>query len=461
MNIQSSKLVLAALLPAIVLFGVLNTAAQSRRLSAKTKAVKRIIPKTSGRPVAKVPAKPPLSPRTAPVSIVNVAEPDFLSGEASVTVNPKQPTVIRLGLAQNAVSIIEFPASDGIYYIHEGNPKFASVFQSPTKETDRSITVYPGESFLPSRDGTTAAAISLQMRSGLVLILEFIPVTDLRRNAHRCVITYDREAVIAARRTAGLAYDLGGENPIPAPLNSRAVSKLVGPSPPPESDRALETKPSIEHPIQSAYATLKRAGRTDEKKKQGRQIAESQVSTIANKKLAEALRDPKRHFASWSKPQSGLELGVSRVNELDSETRLVIAAVRNITTSNLRLVPGSPELQVQTTDPSGNSIQTLRLDVRYIESTTLEGLVQPGSTVYYALVYKAPILGTNQNVRVLVAHQEAADAPLSSSLSDHKTREAEETRLAGDANGCRVRDLCGHPCIRGFLVLRDGSVRTI
>ena len=82
-----------------------------------------------------------------------------------------------------------------------------------------------------------------------------------------------------------------------------------------------------------------------------------------------------------------------------------------------------PELQVQTTDSGGNSIQTSRLDVQYIESTTLEGLVQPGSTVYYALVYKAPILGTNQNVRILVAHREAADAPLSSSLSDHKTRE--------------------------------------
>jgi len=76
-----------------------------------------------------------------PVAVVNSAETDFLSGEASVLVNPKQPTVVRLGLAQNAVSIVEFPASDGIYYIHEGNPKMVSVFQSPTKETDRSITI--------------------------------------------------------------------------------------------------------------------------------------------------------------------------------------------------------------------------------------------------------------------------------------------------------------------------------
>lgn len=421
MNIQLSKFVFYALLSAFLLFGGLGVA-QTKPFS-KPKAAKKIKPKTSSKRVAESPAKPLLSPQAAPVEIVNLAEPDYLSGEASVTVNPKQPTVIRLGLAQNAVSIIEFPASDGIYYIHEGNPKFASVFQSPTKETDRSITVYPGESFLPARDGSTAAAISLQMRSGLVLVLEFVPVGNLKKNAHRCVITYDRETVIAARRTAGLAYDLGSETPTAPPLNSRALSKLVGPSPAQENEKTSESRPLVEHPIQSAYALLNQTGRTNEKKKQGRKVTESEISTLANKKLAEAIRDSKKHLASWTKPQAGLELGVTRVAELDSETRLVIAAVRNVTAGNLRLVSGSPELQVQTADAGGNSIQTSRLDAQYIESTTLEGLVQPGSTVYYALVYRAPILGTNQHIRVLVAHREAADVPLSSSLSNHATRQ--------------------------------------
>jgi len=423
MNLHFPRRTFAALLPAIVLFGGLTAAAQSNPVPAKPKAIKKTKPKRSSGPTAKVTAKALLSPQPAPVSIVNLAEPDYLSGEASVTVNPKQPTVIRLGLSQNAVSIIEFPASDGIYYIHEGNPKFASVFQSPTKETDRSITVYPGESFLPARDGSTAAAISLQMRSGLVLILEFVPVTDLRKNAHRCVIRYDRETVVAARRTAGLAYDLGGENPISAPLTSRAASKLVGTSSATETAKKEEIPDSTEHPIRSAYTSLIRAGRTQEKKNQGRQMTDSEISIIANRKLAESLRDQKKHFASWSKPQSGLELAVSRVSELDTETRLVVVAVRNVTVANLRLVPSSPELQVQTTDASGSSIQTSRLEAQYVESTTLEGLVQPGSTVYYALVYKAPILGTNQTVRLLVAHREAADAPIASSLSDQRTKE--------------------------------------
>ena len=420
MNIQFSKFLFAAFLPAIIFFGYTETTAQTRSGPGKSKTIKKRPQKPVFRPAAGVPAKLLLSSQMAPVSIVNLAEPDYLSGEASVTVNPKQPTVIRLGLAQNAVSIVEFPASDGIYYIHEGNPKFASVFHSPTKETDRSITVYPGESFLPSRDGGTAAAISLQMRSGLVLILEFVPVADLRKNAHRCVITYDRDAVIGARRTAGLAYDLGGANMPVVPVNSRAISKLVGvaPSPTPGSS---EKPPEKDPPINSAYAELGNS-RNARGKGSGTKT-EGEISTLANRKLAESLRDSKKHFRTWSKPQHGLELAVSPVAELDTESRLVVVAIRNITASNLRLVPGSPELQIQTIDTGGNIIQTTRLDVRYLESTTLEGLLQPGSTAYYALVYKAPILGTNQNVRVMIAHREAADAPITSNLGDAKTRE--------------------------------------
>lgn len=424
MNIQLSKLALAALFPAIVLFGSTEMTAQTRPIAGKPKPIRKIKPKTSSKPAADASAKPLLSPQAAkvsgPVSIVNLAEPDYLSGEASVTVNPKQPTVIRLGLAQNAVSIIEFPASDGIYYIHEGNPKFASVFQSPTKETDRSITVYPGEFFLPSRDGNTAAAISLQMRSGLVLILEFVPVADLRKNAHRCVITYDRDAVISARRTAGLAYELGSETTPLVPMNSRAVSKLVAaaPSPTPGSTEEASDKNSAKN---SAYANLGNSKNARGKGSGKKTVAE--ISTLANRKLADSLRDPKKHLGAWSKSQHGLELAVSRTTELDSEARLVIVAIRNITASNLRLVPGSPELQVLTTDAGGSSLQATRLDASYIESTTLEGLVQPGSTAYYALVYQAPILGTNQSVRVLVAHREAADAPITSNLADPKAKE--------------------------------------
>jgi hypothetical protein len=353
-----------------------------------------------------------------PVAIVNSPQPDFLSGEANVTVNPKQPTVIRLGLAQNAVSIVEFPASDGIYYIHEGNPKLASVFQSPTKETDRSITIYPGEAFAPSKDGTTAAAISLQMRSGLVLILELVPVNDLRKNAHRCVITYDRDAVVSARKVAGLAFDLGGESFNASPINSRAVSKLVGSSP------SLQTNPSGSDTARSEDSSIVKTAYTDvpnpKRNSSKRAMTDAEISKSSNKRLAEVLRDPKKHLGVWTPSLHGLELSVSQATDLDAENRLIVVAVRNSTTSNLRLLNGSPELQIQTVDKDGNSLLTSRVDIRYLESTALEGLVLPGSSSFYALVYRSPILGTNQKVRVVVAHKDAADAPISAALDGPK-----------------------------------------
>jgi len=353
-----------------------------------------------------------------PVAVVNSPQPDFLSGEANVTVNPKQPTVIRLGLAQNAVSIVEFPASDGIYYIHEGNPKLASVFQSPTKETDRSITIYPGEGFVPSKDGVTAAAISLQMRSGLVLILELVPVNDLRRNAHRCVVAYDRDAVVSARKVAGLAFNLGGESINTSPINSRAVSKLVGSVQPVETNLSGSDTPKSEYnPIfNTVYTEIPNTKRNGS----NRAMTDAEISKSSNKRLADVLRDPKKTLGVWTPPLHGLELSVSRTTDLDAENRLVVVAVRNSTTSNLRLLNGSPELQIQTLDKDGNSLLTSKVDIRYLETTALEGLVLPGYTSFYALVYRSPALGTNQKVRVVVAHKDAADAPISAALNGSK-----------------------------------------
>lgn len=416
---SSMKLWIVAI--AVITMISVNAEAQVRKTATKPSAKKVARPHASestSDSAEKIVNISPARSDSSPVAVINSPQPDFLSGEANVTVNPKQPTVIRLGLAQNAVSIVEFPASDGIYYIHEGNPKLASVFQSPTKETDRSITIYPGEAFAPSKDGTTAAAISLQMRSGLVLILELVPVNDLRRNAHRCVITYDRDAVVSARKVAGLAFDLGGESVNASPINSRAVSKLVGSAP------SLETNPSGSDAARSEDISTVKTAYTDvpnsKRNSSKRVMTDAAVSKSSNKLLAEVLRDPKKHLGVWTPSLHGLELSVSRITDLDAENRLLVVAVRNSTTSNLRLLNGSPELQIQTVDKDGNSLLTSRVDIRYLESTALEGLVLPGSSSFYALVYRSPILGTNQKVRVVVAHKDAADAPISAALDGPK-----------------------------------------
>ncbi len=417
----------------ITFIGALAASAQTS--GAKRKAVNKTNSKRSERKVSKtdisVRENESVITQNAsfPVAIVNTAETDYLSGEASVVVNPKQPTVVRLGLSQNAVSIVEFPASDGVYYIHEGNPKLVSVFQSPTRETDRSITIYPGEGFVAGRDGggsaNPSATITLQMRSGLILILEFIPVSDVRRNAHRCVINYSRDEVIAARRTAGLAFNLGEDVKSSNGRNTRASSKLVGSN----TDEMIEENTAEADAQNVRLASLEVtkgavSRKSDEKSKKNPKTG-LELSRLVNKKLAECLKNPSKTLGSFSNVSNDLSLAVSSVTEIDAEQRLVIVAVRNSATSNLRLVPGTPELQIQTADEKGNALQTERLERTYVETTSLEGLILPGSTVYYALVYNAPVMGASQRLRVLVSHREAADTPTTVLLSNVNNAEKE------------------------------------
>ncbi|MGI8544502.1 MAG: hypothetical protein ACR2MD_13660, partial [Aridibacter sp.] len=419
-NVRFVLITVISLLLMITFLGTNAALAQTRgakrKISKQTnykrgqkKDSKTVVPLQDN--IAEVNANQPL-----PITVVNTAETNYLSGEASVVVNPKQPTVVRLGLSQNAVSIVEFPASDGVYYIHEGNPKLVSVFQSPTRETDRSITIYPGEGFVAGRESgggerNPSATIILQMRSGLILILEFVPVSDLRKNAHRCVINYNRDEVIAARRSAGLAYNLGEDVKPTDGRNTRASSKLVGST----TNETIEeiTDETDAQTVRLASLELNRGAVSRKNDKKSKQIPKTglELSRLVNKKLADCLKNPAKNLGGFSDVSNGLSLAVSPVTEIDAEQRLVIIAVRNNAVANLRLVPGTPELQIQTADDKGNALQTERLERTYVETTSFEGLIQPGSTVYYALVYNAPVMGASQRLRVLVSHREAADTP--------------------------------------------------
>lgn len=399
---------------AIFLCGSIDAQAQNKRTNKKT----------VNKPVAKT--VQPKSEKTDttinnlnfPVSVVNTAETDYLSGEANVVVKPKQPTVVRLGLAQNAVSIVEFPSSDGVYYIHEGNPKLVSVFQSPTKESDRSITIYPGEGFIVGQQ-SASATITLQMRSGLILILEFVPVSNIRQNAHRCVINYDRDEVVSARRTAGLAYNLGEDIKPTNNKNTRANSKLVSSQSEETSEKTEEDSNKEEIiPVKLTQTEVTKGSisRKENENKQKTPKTGIELSRLVNKKLADCLKNPAKILGNWSDTDNGLSLAASSVSEIDSTQRLVIVAVRNNSTTNLRLVPGTPELQILTVDGEGNPLQTERLERIYVETTSFEGLILPGSTVYYALVYNAPVMGASQRMSVLVSHREAADSPVKTLL---------------------------------------------
>jgi len=361
------------------------------------------------------------------VTLVNRVEADYISGEASVSVNPKQPTVIRLGLAQNATSVVEFPSIDQIYYIHEGNPKLVTIFQSPTKETDRSITLYPGEGFLPTSvagQKELSVTITMQMKSGLVIVLEIVPAPDIRQNAHRCVLNYNLAEVVAARRAAGLKVNLGDEVAPKQIKQTRAVSSLMTVGVTKESDSSdadnSENNSSLPAFVEIAGGA---ANKNESDSKQRKMKSGVQLTRFVNKKLAEAIKSPKEKFTVWSPANKGLSLSTGKVIEIDDWQRLLIVAVKNETTDALRLLDEMPELQIQTVDKTGNSLQIERLTRKYTETTALAGAIPAGATVYYAVVYENPVLGANQKLLVSAAHDRAADAPVIASTNQLDKKE--------------------------------------
>jgi hypothetical protein len=143
-------------------------------------------------------ANAPKEERSAPpVSIVERAPADYLSGEANVAVSANQNPIIRLGLSPNGATIIEFPASDKLFNIIPGNSGLVTVEESPTKDTDRFVIVRPGDGFgspatMAQMRRSPVSSVIVQMTSGLVITFLFYPVPQLSEQAHRVVVTYDR-----------------------------------------------------------------------------------------------------------------------------------------------------------------------------------------------------------------------------------------------------------------------------
>lgn len=395
---------------ALLALGTAYASAQTGRKYRRTQTkVSQIKPKVTNTTTVSTNKDAVVAETNTAVTVVNRVEADYLTGEASVSVNPKQPTVIRLGLAQNATAVVEFPVIDQVYYIHEGNPKLVTVFQSPTKETDRSITLYPGEGFLPTSvagQKDLSVTITMQMKSGLVIVLEIVPAPDIRQNAHRCVLNYNLAEVVAARRAAGLKVNLGDENTTEQGTQTRAVSTLVNANLVKDS-RLAETEKVSPSIVEIAGGASNNSEAAKRKMKSG-----AELSRIVNKRLAEAIKSQKEKFTVWSPANQGLSLSISKVVEIDALQRMIVVAVKNETTDALRLLDEMPELQIQTVDKSGSSLQIERLTRKFVETTALDGAIPGGATVYYALVYENPVLGANQKLLVSAAHDRAADTPV-------------------------------------------------
>jgi hypothetical protein len=383
----------------------------SRRQQRGRTTSKRPAPKPT--PTPAVEAARQEAVRAPAVAVVNRPDLDYLSGEASVTVNPKQPTVIKMGLAQNATAVVEWTASDLIYYHHEGNDKLVTVFDSPTKETDHFITLYPGPAFVaPSAEARKQGArlpsttITLQMTSGLVLILELVPVEDVSRNAHRVVVNYNRDEVIAARKAAGLAVNLDGNETGGTRTNANSVRVAKGGQGGGAEEEPARPNPAVVGDVDSSKA--------DANRKKGRKPVES--SEAASRALVGAVKSPEKLFKSWSPVSNGMSLSVSPAADVDDRSRVVVVAVKNASTAGLRLVPGSPEIYIQILDDKMTPLRVEAINRLHVETTALGGRIPAGQVVYYAIVYETQILGSHEKLRVSVSQTEAADAAITADM---------------------------------------------
>jgi len=326
--------------------------------------------------------------------------PEYLSGEASVTVAANSNPLIRIGIAQNGVTLIEFPSADRFFAVHPGNTDLVTVEKSPSLKRDHHLVLRAGNGFVvPSARAKGSAAILpatsiiAQMDSGMAVTLMIYPVPLLNQQAHRLVINYKKEEVVSARRAAGLATDLAGPDP-------KSQSEVVISTPPQAAainDSAVDDKDS-----QSSEAT---------------KSTEPDFKQPTDDALSEAIVNPKS-FRNWTEQRHGLRISTLPPRELNENVRLVLFAVRNSGVEPLRLISGYPDLYVETLNDNRTPVEAgTRVKKLYLASSAPDNLISPGMTRYFALAYEAPILGAQQHLKVVVAHMNAADEPATADLT--------------------------------------------
>jgi hypothetical protein len=394
-----------------------------------------IAPLAPAAPAAPVGPLTPVTPLTAGVSLVgNQPAPEFLSGKVTVTVRGNDNPIIRVGLASSGVTLVEFPGSDRFFALHPGNSELVTIDESPTKKDDHFFVFRAGSNFLapppsPKLSPGPAASIIAQMRSGLVVTFLVYPVRQLEEMAHTVVILYDRGDIVAARRAAGLAVNLEeGQSQqqrsirIAQPDTTAAVEKEHGGGAASDGLAVPVAAPNEPHPASGGSGTP--AASPALPKADDKLIVKTlsteplQQGPLVNPLFESEARNALRNaitssrFKNWTMPLHGLSLSTSSPREIkDGSASVVIIALRNTLTEPARIVPGQPELSVETRDKKGKILLLESLKKLHVESSGLGNSVPAVSTLYFAIVYKRPILGVNQHLRVSASQMDAADEP--------------------------------------------------
>jgi hypothetical protein len=309
---------------------------------------------------------------------------DVQSGNVLLNVNENGNKVVKIGLAPRGVAVIDFPADDPVYKIYPGDENFVTVDclarqdgKCANAPTD-AIVLRPGKSFHDlGTEESAATVVTIQRRSGLVVSLIVVPVKSITANANYVVVRYELQKVLEARQKAGLAVNLQSGTTVLSLTASS--SKPGGPGPQPSPEQTPVPTPSDE-------------------------LSRQVVAALKNAATRTALR--------FAKPIQGIALAPAVVGERTGDITIDVVAVRNVLAQAIRLVPGQPELVVESRDKRESGVNIQRLTILHT-ATTVESdeVLQPGQVYFFAFAYTSPILGVKQVLRASFSHRLAADAP--------------------------------------------------
>jgi hypothetical protein len=226
------------------------------------------------------------------------------------------------------------------------------------------------------------------MDSGMAITMMIYPVPLLKQQAHRLVIKYNPDEVTVARKTAGLATNLTGPD-----AEAQSVATLGAPK---------ETPQESTEPSQQVEQT---------------KTPPADYRSDADEGVKLASDNPK-WFKTWSQKRHGLRISTLPPRDLTDTVRLVIFAVRNSGSDSLRLLEGYPDLYVETLNEKGRPVEAgTKVEKLSLASSGTSNLLSPGETRFFALAYKAPILGAQQHLKIVAAHMSAADEPAMADLT--------------------------------------------
>ncbi|MGH9840191.1 MAG: hypothetical protein ACREEM_15525 [Blastocatellia bacterium] len=237
---------------------------------------------------------------------------------------------------------------------------------------------------------------------------------DLDQVIHRCVVRYDREAIVSARQKAGLAVNLDRREeaekrkpataslyftPVVKPTTTEASSVITQPatsaSPVPIAKNG-NAEAASSAPIVTPTPSVRS---TEIKISKENNPPPGPWENIGSGKL------------NWSKAQHGLK-AAAQTRAIDARKRLVAISVRNLLDVPIKIAPNQPELCIQTLDDKGRVLQVEPVKPLKIETSRSDSMIAPDETARYLITYEAPILGARQRLCVAIAQINAADEPV-------------------------------------------------